>query len=427
MIVFCLLAVLAVFGGCDTRNRGTSVATPSFVRPPQISAFGWLPFGDSQLEGTTITLSVRWNNFPGNGAPPVNAVFDAGGAGTLQGEPDRQTSTSYSDTIVSQDLLLRDVDADSDFSLSVTLTDAYGQTGHSSHTLRVLDDNGKPEITDLTVAGTSVTVSVLDLDGDDLTVSLDSTTGGLVGSPGSADVRGGSGSAVFTFVASDIIVGGSGTATFTVSDGQATDTDTSGTIVTGDFFVPVDSLAAIPLTGSASVTDTVKVLVATGPLANPFQFMTGVSIVFPDGCDYSANSFDYGAPVPGDPPLNPVEDKDQETVDGIWTVVSPTGGFLTVGDNLLTPDTVLPAPFDSGFHARDFNITPLSGSDAPAGTMGILFNFNLEFSAAGSYSLKFLDFDEVQRSYYQSIGVPGNLLWTDIANSNGPVMITVSE
>jgi hypothetical protein len=261
-----------------------------------------------------------------------------------------------------------------------------------------------------------------------MTVTLDSTTGGLRGSPARSGVIHGFGSAEFTFEPADIFAGGNGTATFTAStDRGGTDTDTSGTITIAPLALPVDALGAIPLAAEASVNDTVKIVVATGPLADLFQFMTGVSVVFPAGCDYSANSFDYGAPVAGDPPLNPVEDKDQETADGIWIVVNPAQGFLSVGDNLLAPDTALPAPFDSGFHARDFNITPLGGTDAPVGSAGILFNFNLEFTAPGSYALQFLDFDEVSRTYYQSEGTPGNLLWHDLSNSVGPVEFVVRD
>jgi len=65
------------------------------------------------------------------------------------------------------------------------------------------------------------------------------------------------------------------------------------------------------------------------------------------------------------------------------------------------------------------------GSDAPAGTSGILFNFNLKFTAAGSYKLDFLLFDEVNRTYYQD-GSQATFQWTDITNTNSQNTVNVS-
>ncbi|MCC7477772.1 hypothetical protein IT575_04875 [bacterium] len=288
--------------------------------------------------------------------------------------------------------------------------------------------NRAPVIQSIEVAGPLVEVTVDSHEGcdsyDEATVSLDSATGGLYCTPLSVSLPEG-GTAAFTFHATDIIAGASGVATFTAYDGNGgTDTDTSGTITIPGFVLPNDTLAAIPLIDHATVADTVKVVVATGPLANPFQFMTGVSILFPPGCKYVANSLDYGAPVPGDPPLNPAEDKDQETIDGIWTSVNPAAGFLGLGDNLLVPDNVIEG-WPPDYSAIDFNITPLGGSDAPAGTAGLLFNFNLEFSAPGEYRLDILDFDEVNRTYYQD-GSQAIYQWADISNENehNTVMVT---
>ena len=109
----------------------------------------------------------------------------------------------------------------------------------------------------------------------------------------------------------------------------------------------------------------------------------------------------------------------------LWTLVNPVSGFLGVGDNLLVPDTDLPAPFE-GMSAIDFNITPLNGTDAPAGSSGILFNFDLEFSAAGTYKLGFLLFDEINRTYYQD-GQQAVYQWGDLSNATTQDTVTVTE
>jgi hypothetical protein len=414
LVALAAFGLVALFASCDTLNVGNT-GFPTFA--PIISAFTVTAAAPNTiLEGLgNATAQVTW----AGGTGPYTVSFNFGGAATNPAAVANATSPT------STGLTFVDVPAAAgqDFTATVTVTDSRGFSDTETITVHVaVTPNVPPTIDSIVVAGAQATVNVSDADGDALTITLDSTTGGLSGSPASAPGPAG----VFSFSVADIFAGGSGTATFTVSDGIASDTDTSGTITIAPLVLPNDALGAVPLVSSAGVGDTVKVIVATGPVADLFQFMTGVSVVFPAGCDYDANSYDYGAPVPGDSPLNPTEDKDQETIDGIWTTVNPTSGFLGVGDNLLAPDTALPAPFDSGFSARDFNITPLGGSDAPVGTAGVLFNFNLGFSAPGAYSLKFLDFDEVQRTYYQSNGTPGNLLWNDLSNSVGPVTVTVN-
>ncbi len=66
-----------------------------------------------------------------------------------------------------------------------------------------------------------------------------------------------------------------------------------------------------------------------------------------------------------------------------------------------------------------------AGEDAPAGTSGLLFNFNLEFSAPGEYRLGFMDFDEVNRTYYQD-GSQAVYLWGDMSNNNAYNTVVVT-
>lgn len=400
LVALAALGLGILFTGCDTLNVGGDL--PTFG--PQITSFTVTPADPAGLfgnENATFTVAFQ------NGTGPYTIDIDFGGA-AVPNVSDAPATSPFSTTVT-----LVDLAAAQSFTATAVVTDSTGIAGRASTlTFNVgATRNAAPSIDSITVAANVVTVTVSDPDGDTVTVTLDSATGGLQGTPASR-----SGSGDFTFSASDVFAGATGTATFTADDGNGgTDTDTSGTITIAPLVLPNDALGAIPLATSATTADTVKIVVATGPVANPFQFMTGVSVVFPTGCDYAGNSYDYGAPVAGDPGLNPVEDKDQETVDGIWSTVNPAAGFLGVGDNLLVPDTALPAPF-TGSSAIDFNITPLGGSDAPAGTAGILFNFNLEFSAAGSYKLDFLLFDEVNRTYYQD-GSQAVYQWGDISNN----------
>jgi hypothetical protein len=152
------------------------------------------------------------------------------------------------------------------------VTDRLGFSGTQSITIHVGTAEAFPPVIDsIMVSGSKVTVNVSDTDGHDLTVTFDSATGGLSATPGSANVAGGSGSADFNFSAADIFDGGSGTATFTVSDGIASDTDTSGTITVKGVELPADAVSAIPLSDFERLRDTVKMLVLNGPLADLFR------------------------------------------------------------------------------------------------------------------------------------------------------------
>ncbi|MCC7477773.1 hypothetical protein IT575_04880 [bacterium] len=400
---------------CDTRNIGTKAQPDT---GPVITSFTVTPEDPAGLFGDLdATFKVKWEG----GTAPYSISLDFGGAAL----PSVESQPASSPFAVTRTLV--NLAAAQSFTAVATVTDANGFGQPATLAFNVGALRGPCDgfaIDGISVVGNQVTVSGYDSDGDKVSVTLDSVTGGLVGHPERVDSESSSIDAVFTFEAGDLFAGGTGTATFTLSDEDCTDTDTSGTITVEPFYLPDDTLAAVPLIDHATVADTVKVVIATGPTANPFQFMTGVSILFPPGCKYVANSLDYGAPVPGDPGLNPAADKDQESVDGIWTTVYPASGFLGLGDNLLVPDKVI-AGWPPDYSAIDFNITPLGGGDAPAGTAGLLFNFNLEFSAPGVYQLDILLFDEVNRTYYQD-GSQAIYQWADISNENEHNTVTVT-
>ena len=415
LIAILMLCSLSL-GGCrDTLNVGRG----DFINyGPSINAFTVSPADPAGLfGGESATFSASFHS----GTAPYTISIDFGGAASPNLDWTPATSP-FSSTVA-----LVDLQRAQDFTATFRVTDALGFTANPrTLTFNVGATRNKPPVLTLAVAGNIVSASITDPDSSEVTVTLDSVSSGLSGRPASQRIEGGNGSADFSFSAVEILAGAVGTATFTADDRDGgTDTETSGTITVQPVVLPDDGLAAIPLATEASTEDSVKVVIASGPMANPFQFMTGVSIIFPPGCSYSGNSYDYGAPVRDDSGLNPVEDKDQETVDGIWTLVNPVSGFLGVGDNLLVPDTDLPAPFE-GMSAIDFNITPLNGTDAPAGSSGILFNFDLEFSAAGTYKLGFLLFDEINRTYYQD-GQQAVYQWGDLSNATTQDTVTVTE
>lgn len=414
-----LSSTLLAMNSCDTKNVGG----PGLPFAAKISSFIVIPATGTGLHGgEEATFVVEFTRSTGF-LDGYQVAIDFGGAASPNVDYTESTSP-FSRTVT-----LIDVSAPTSFTATARVRSLEGVTAQAAtlpFTVQPSIGESLTSIDAITVSGNTAKVTVSNANGEDVTVTLDGTTGGLVGAPASQTVIGGNGTTGdFVFSASDFFAGASGTATFTATtDAGGTDTDTSGTITVGAPTPFVDALAAIPLASSASVNDTVKVVVVTGVLANPFEYMTGASLVFPPGCEYVPDSFDYGAPAAGDTALNPSAVKDQETVDGIWTVVNPSAGFLQVGDSLLPIDTDLPAPF-TGRSAIDFNITPLNGTEAPAGTGGIMFNFNVRFTQPGSYMLDFLLFDDIKRTYYED-AVGTDYDWTDITNTNSYTTINVT-
>jgi hypothetical protein len=170
-----------------------------------------------------------------------------------------------------------------------------------------------------------------------------------------------------------------------------------------------DTLYAVPdfthsHTGAASFEDALRITVASGPLTSPFQFANAVGIIVPVEARYVAGSFNVGS-IGGE----------ASEADGIWAQVAPSQGFL------LAPDTFITAtPVGGHLHRIDFNVTPLGGSDA-AGASGALFNFGMQFAAAGIYRIGFAGMQGVQRTFYSS-SAQVNEYWTDTGNDHPGVL-----
>jgi hypothetical protein len=393
----CLLVLAA---SCETLNIGGPY--PTFG--PQVTL--QTPAAGSMFGLGTGTFTASWFG----GTAPYTIAWDFGGAAT--NVPAAAATSPSSQTVTFVDLA-----AEGTFTVTVTVTDNNGVSGTASATITVgATQNQAPTIT-VSVAGSTVTATVSDADGDDVTVTPSNFGGGVSTSTTPVTVTGGNGDAVFNFSADDFFAGAtSGTATFTADDGSATATADASGISAPGVDVPNDTLVAVPLAGSASVGDEVKFVFATGDLPNDFRLATGVSPTFPTGSAYVTSTFDFGTPAPGDPAINGTATADQSTVDGIWTLVGASPGPV--------PDAFLPEFTSTGGETYfTFPLVPFGGSNVAAntdiaGANQALFNIRVEFTAAGTYTLGFLEQDGGSNlTFYQSDATVR--YWNDITNAGG--------
>jgi hypothetical protein len=169
-----------------------------------------------------------------------------------------------------------------------------------------------------------------------------------------------------------------------------------------------DTLYAMPLQEFADTGDPVRVVVATGMMAHPFQYMVGVGLTVDADAEYVRLSLDAGEP--DDQPdmllygVHPL--------DGIWAAVQPRQGFL------LAPDSFIQSTDIGGGRERwDFNLTPLDGRNILA-VEGTLFSAEFTFSQPGMKVFGFSKADAVKRSYYADDTT--EYFWGDIDNRGGP-------
>jgi hypothetical protein len=414
------LIVLAS-SSCDTLNVG---GTPFPFRGPIVTIV--VPQGMNGGEDATWTAnwvggtgpySISWNW--GGGANP-NTAAAAGIAGSTNSQTVTMVNPSLTDS--------------ANYNVTVTVTDSQGLGVPVTVAYTVGPTlNTAPTITSTSFNNGTLTVTVADVDNNDVTVTI-VTPAGVTAVSLSDVVSGGNGDATFSLSADDIFGGASGDVQITADDGQGgTDTATQAVSFAGITLEP-DTLIAVPLQGSAGTAaatnnqnqitsgDIVRVVVATGVPANPFQFLNGVGVTVPGGVQgglndqyditqgavYAANTFNAGA-VGGD----------AGAVDGFWTTMAPGGGFLLPPDNFIKPTDI-----GGGLIRIDFNLTPIGGSDVTTAD-GELFNFGMAFGIAGSYELGFQEFETVNRTYYQD-GANNEYFWGDITNDGVPNTITVN-
>jgi len=168
-------------------------------------------------------------------------------------------------------------------------------------------------------------------------------------------------------------------------------------------------LVAIPLDNEATVGESVTVRVLCGDFSEPFLYMNGVAVTVEEGAEYVDYTFDAGFPGGG-----------PDSLDGIW---ANTGGvnLMYPEDFMFTEEPVIADP-DLVYIA--FNVIPIDGSQTMSG--GELFSFDLQFTEAGTYSLGFLAFQGIKRTYY-SDAASLEYNWEDISNAGVANTIVVSE
>jgi hypothetical protein len=233
----------------------------------------------------------------------------------------------------------------------------------------------------------------------DVTVSLSAITGATFDQT-SKIVSGGTGTATFTLTEDTAGAGAAGTVTITASDGAASDTASLAVALEHHTVVPppavqADTLYAYPVKAEASVDEPVTVVVYSGATVHPLTFMSSVGITVENAGNYVANSFNIGAPGGA-----------RSDTDGFWALLGPpapnNGQYLDLGDALM------PGPatdIGGGLHRYNFAIVTQGPFAPPAGALSgnglILFNFQLTFSAPGTYHLGFqLSDGAFDQTYY---------------------------
>lgn len=176
-----------------------------------------------------------------------------------------------------------------------------------------------------------------------------------------------------------------------------------------DFQPGTGQIVAEAAEGTTRVGDPVQIVVSCGDFPDPFLYMSGVAVKVEAGAEYEDLTFNAGSPGGG-----------RKEVDGIWTNVNPT--------DLLIPEDFLfneaPVTGSPGLIYIAFSVIPIGGSNTYEG--GDLFNFEMNFTAAGTYTLGFLDFQTVKRTYYADFdSVEYN--WNNIGNAHGANTIVVSN
>jgi hypothetical protein len=412
------LIILAA--SCETLNVGTQPDPNRF----QITGVTFNPAGPFTA-GDTVTATI---NFTGVSGPfSFTATFSDCVTPATQTVTAPNGATSATLTFTLDSFLVAD-DADGkDCTVTVNGSDALGSLGGPvSGTFHV--DGIPDQFTVITAAATAdceITVTVADADNEDVTVTATTVDPAVTSNTGATVVAGGNGTATFNFSAADLLAGGTGSVTFTATTAADTTGQTaSATVTCPAIALAADTLYAIPLQTNVNAGDRVRVVVATGDPANPFQYLTGARVTIEQGADalYVGGTGAAGGTgdVPGSFNVGAVGGQAAD-VDGFWTNMNPTG-FLLAPDNFIQRSDA-----GGGLHGIDFNVTPLGGSDVTTGE-GELFNFELEMTNAGTWTLGFQDVNVVSRTYYQDGNQAPDYFWGDITNNHAgvPNSITVN-
>jgi len=332
-------------------------------------------------------LTVTWSG----GTPPYTVACDMGG-GTTENIPAGTPATS---PFTHQFTLIEGT-----YTYTVTVTDAIGVTGTASHTYTVAGP-GLPNanIDNVSFADGVLTVEVSSYYSNTyLDVSV-TVPAGLAVDRGWKAATQTTGTAIFYWSATDVLAGGSGETQIEAYEcGISTDWATQ-LIEIPPLSIPDDTLVAVASTGEATVGGEVTVVVACGdfPPDKPFQYMNGVAVTVEEGATYVDGTYNVGA-IGG-------EWKDS---DGLWGDMSPLPGSYLLPDDFMLVEA--PVDGEAGRIFIGFNVTPIGGGEVTTG--GAVFNFGLTFDQPGTYTLGFLEFQDVKRTYY-SDGDSSEYFWSD--------------
>jgi PKD repeat protein len=162
---------------------------------------------------------------------------------------------------------------------------------------------------------------------------------------------------------------------FTINNAAVVVDDFQGTL---DLHLTADTLYAIPLQTSVAVGEHVRVLVATGQPPHALQYLSSAGVTVENAGTYVANSYNIGDPG-----------GDRGDTDGYWALMTPPPGDNSYMDPGDAHNPGAATDIGGGLHRYNFLVVPM-GSFTPPVSIGdgaVLCNFELSFSAPGTYHL----------------------------------------
>ena len=392
LIVIALAALLLL--GCVAGTRNVSPETGPTLGPEITSAsFSTLGPWHHLWGSNSEMFRVEWQD----GTAPFTISLDMGGGTTRNVPAGTPAESPFENWFTFMNPFSGHTET---FEFTVVVTDSIGRAGTFTGTYGVYPSEiSRPEIVNVSYVDQVLVVTVSNVDGDDVIVTV-TEPAGLIVDETSKVLLGGNGDVEFYWSAVNCITGASGMTEIKSENTQeAIDTDTA-TITIAPIAIPAGALAAVPLYPVATPDDVVTVVVISGGFSNPFHYMNGVGVTVESGATYADGTFNVGAPG-----------GDLLTADGLWADMSPLpDSFLVPHDFLLIQENDI-----GGGRVRiDFNVTPIGGGNHTGG--GALFNFGLEFDHAGTYTLGFEEFHDLKRTYYSDSDAT-EYFWDDISNN----------
>lgn len=404
LLFIAALGVLALVASCETLNVGSG----TFSRGPQPTVT--VPTGTNGGGQGTFNVSIV------GGRGPFTLTYTFSGCTT----PLTHTRTTNT-TTDSLTVTFLSSDETENCTVTVDVRDADGLTGTTGARPFTVGPslNEAPTIT-ATANGTNIDVTVSDPDGDTMSVVATAPAGFGINPPSQTVVA--DGTVTFSTTAADIFAGGTGTFSFTVDDGNGGTATATASVTHAGVVLLDDTIYAIPLQSSVAVGAPVRIVLATGDPAQPFQYQNSVGLFFPSasGATYVDDSFDTGIPDGDDDADSPI--------DGIWAIMNPADGFLLGPDSFNRGNTYVDDNLGS-ITRFDITVTPNGGSDINGA--GALASIEVTFSTPGTYTPNFVRTsapDGIDRTYYQDGSQTMNHYWSDDnnADSNAPHTITVT-